>query len=95
MPNVTSNRTVVAAAGTAVALSATPQPARCLIITPIRSNTNLVAIGGADTDATLASEKGVLLKPTDPALILYDVELSKVFVDAVTSGEGVSYSFWY
>lgn len=92
--NISSGRKVVTTHGTRVPLTATPGTicAR-LLITALKSNTNLVAVGGVDVVAALGSEKGILLKAADQPLELSGVDLSRVYIDSITDGEGVTYAY--
>lgn len=94
---VTAGRAVVAAAGTAVPLSADSVAARRVVVTAGAGNTGAVVIGGDGVVAALADRTGTPLFP-DPAegatqATLDGVDdLSKVFVDAVTNDDEVTYT---
>jgi hypothetical protein len=91
--NLTSGRKVVTTAGTAVQLASTRTPAGRVTITALKSNTLQVAIGGSNVLATAGSETGILLAKADQSITFFVDDLSKIWVDAGTSGDGVSYAF--
>jgi hypothetical protein len=94
--NIGTGRKVVTTHGTRVPLAATAGTiAARLIITALKSNTNLVAVGGVAVVAAAGTEQGVLLKATDQPLELSGVDLSRVYIDSITDGEGVSYAYEY
>lgn len=83
---------VVASAGTDVALSTTTACKRA-VIQAQTDNTNLVAVGGAGVDATVATGTGVALAAGD-AFEIEITDLSAIYIDAVVSGEGVRYTYF-
>lgn len=95
--NIGSGNKVVATAGTAVQLSATSVPVKRVIITPFSANTGVVAVGSSNVvaSATLGSQVGmVMIKGANPLELLQE-NLSKIWVDASVSGEGVSFTYEY
>jgi hypothetical protein len=82
---------VVAAAGTDEALAASTA-AKWVMIQAQTDNLNKVAVGATGVDATVATGTGVLLDPGDVVTIPCD-NLADIFVDALTSGEGVRYVY--
>lgn len=91
--NIKGDRKVVVTAGTALVLSATPVPVDYLVITPLHSNTGVVAVAGAEAKATAGSEKGwIAVKDSNP-LVLHNIDLSQIYVDASVNGEGISYVY--
>lgn len=98
-----SGRIIIAAAGTPKQLgkdaATTMTPATGsdgaitrLIVRAIETNTNHVVLGGPGVVAAAATRNGVALAPTGPPLILEDVDdLTDIWVDAITSGEGLSF----
>jgi hypothetical protein len=94
--NIRSGRKTVATAGTAEPLMATNTPVSKVYITPETDNTNPVTVGGADVVGALATRKGVPLDndaTTEQVLVLCDVDLKDVYIDAVTNGEGVTFTY--
>ena len=87
----------VTAAGTAEQLSSTRIECFALTIQAKEDNTNDVCIG--DSTVLCASEPGVMLEareswtPPSPDRRQH-FDLSKIYVDAETNGEGVSYLCW-
>jgi hypothetical protein len=58
----------------------------------LTTNTNNVVVGADNSvRAAAGSETGLLLKPTDPAVWIPVDDVLDLFVDAVTSGEGVAW----
>lgn len=81
----------ITASGTAEALSATHIFARELVLQALETNTAQMIIGHADT-VTHAAKDGVIITALN-VLSLKDVFLDEVFLDAETSGEGVSFMY--
>ena len=88
---IASGRKTITAAGTAEALS-TSTSCRLITITALFSNTGVVCVGGSGVIATSGSRTGVILSPGDSYELAID-NLSKVYVDASISGEGVSFAY--
>lgn len=89
---INSGRQTVTTPGTAVALKSIATICSKLIVTAPGSNTNAVYIGGKTVSAQSGSEQGLLLNPTGSAILDID-DLSKVYIDAVTGGEGVTFTW--
>ena len=78
--------------GTAVALASTAA-CRRVIVQALWSNTNPVAVGlAAGVKATVGSEAGIKLNPGGSAAFDID-DIAKVYMDPITSGEGVSFTY--
>jgi hypothetical protein len=92
--NVRDGRKLVTTAGTAVTLAATNTPCMKVEITALESNTDKVVVGGSTVIAALLSRRGVPLDPSQ-TLTLYVEDLLSVYLDAVVSGEGVSYAYYF
>lgn len=98
---VVSGRCVVAAAGTRVQLGGagtTMTPTSIdgsiseLVLRAVETNTNAVVIGGSGVVAAAATRNGVALVPTGSPIVLEDIDdLGDIWVDAITSGEGLSF----
>lgn len=95
---VRSLQKTVAATGTAEQLSATQLLVKKAWFRPLSGNTNPVVIGN-DGAGDVALSNGLVLEPADPPFAVGDVEsrgkdqeldLSSVWVDVTTNGEGVS-----
>jgi hypothetical protein len=92
--NIGTGRKVVTTAGTAVALVSTNTPCRRVDITAETDNTNPVVVGDANVVAAIATRKGTPLA-AGATLTIYVDDLSKVYLDAVTSTEGVTFTYYY
>uniref|UniRef100_A0A6M3KKS2 Uncharacterized protein n=1 Tax=viral metagenome TaxID=1070528 RepID=A0A6M3KKS2_9ZZZZ len=93
---LTSGRKVVAAAGTAVTLESDRREVAVVIITAETgtvANTGYIVVGDSDVDETAATRTGHPLAAGD-SLTLYGVDLSKVYIDAGVSGDGVTFLYW-
>jgi hypothetical protein len=62
-------------------------------VSPLPANTTVVYVGGPNTKATLGSENGIALVPTAAPFAFFTDDLSDIWVDARTNGEGVSFSY--
>lgn len=86
----------VTTAGTRVALSTTSQKAAWIIFKPKAANTNPVFIGGSTVSATsgyiLTNGNNSVTFP--PVADLNGYDLSKIFIDATTNGEGVQFTYF-
>lgn len=78
----------VAIAGTRVQLTTTATPCKKVLITANGANSGNIWVGGA----TVANGRGKQLVPLQDVEIWID-DLSKVYVDATTSLDGVSYVY--
>jgi len=56
-------------------------------------NTNGVAVGASGVDATVATGTGVFLTAGQSIEMFID-NLADIYVDAITNGEGVRYTYW-
>ncbi len=81
---------LITTAGFREPLSVTPLSARKLFIQALASNTTLVFVGDVSVLAAAVSPAGIGLDASE-SLILEDVDLSQVYIDARTAGEGVSW----
>ena len=97
MAGLVTGRKTVTAAGTAEPLSAASVSVRSLWIMAETDNTNPVTVGGSAVVGALATRAGITLRATDPPLKLTSAdgvdELSDVFIDAITNGDGVTYAY--
>ena len=83
--------TTVTTAGTDVVLAAST-PCKIVIIQAQTDNTNPVAVGATGVDATVATGTGILLYPGEVIVLEVD-NLADVFIDSITNGEGVRYTY--
>ncbi len=81
----------VTTAGTDLVLAASTA-CKIVIIQAQTDNTNPVAVGATGVDATIATGTGILLYPGEVITLEVD-NLTDVYVDALTSGEGVRYTY--
>jgi hypothetical protein len=88
-----TGRQVVAASGTPVQLSTTALPCNWVVVTALSTNTNPVVLGGPTVVAAAGTRRGIGLAAgqSTPAIPVSD--LSAVYIDAVTNGEGVSFTY--
>jgi hypothetical protein len=86
---LTNGRKTSTTVGTAVALRTT-LACKWVTVTALRSNTTDVAVGGSGVLATAGSATGVPLAAGESVTIPI-ADAATVFVDVLTSGEGVSF----
>lgn len=85
-------------AGTRVALSDTNLHVARIIIAAETDNTNPVTVGGADVVGALATRVGIPLDvdaTTEQTIEMCDVDLKDIYIDSVTNGEGVTYTYFF
>lgn len=93
-PNVGDGRKTVTVAGTAERLSSSNVNCRKVTIMALLTNTDYVVVGASTVVASEATRRGIPLSAG--MSITLDVEdLYPLYVDAVVSGEGVSYLYQY
>lgn len=90
---IADGRQTVTTAGTAVQLSATSTKCKKIVITAETDNTNPVVVGGSTVVAALATRRGQPLFPAQTGIFHVD-NLNKLYIDAITNGEGVSYAYY-
>lgn len=78
----------VATAGTAVQLSTTDTPCKKVEIYALATNTGNVFVGGT----TVSSARGAVLEQARSVVLWID-NLNKIYVDAASSADGVSYVY--
>lgn len=89
-----SGNATVTNAGTKVQLTATPTVALRLDITANTNNSDAITVGGTAVVGALSGRKGVPLEPT-ATYTFTTVDLSKIWIDSVNNGDGVSYNYWF
>jgi len=89
--SVADNRKTVTTPGTAVALASSTTCKR-IHIQALDTNTNPVVVGGSTVVAASGTRRGIALLPYNSITLSVD-NLSDVYVDAVTAGEGVSFLY--
>jgi hypothetical protein len=90
--SIGSGRKTVTTAGTAVTL-ASSTPAKRVTITALDTNTGVITVGGSGVIAASGTRTGVPLSAGDSYELDID-NLSKVYIDATVSGEGVSFTYF-
>lgn len=92
---VEHGRKTVSVAGNAEALIATETPCRNIHITALEQNKDIVVVGSVGVSAgTDATRTGVAIQGGETIVIEID-DVSKVYIDSVVSGEGVSFVYYY
>ena len=92
--NIADGRKGVTAAGTAERLIAASTAIRKVIINAFPENTDVVVVGASTVVAALATRRGISLSPGE-SVTLRVSDLYNVYADAVVSGEGVSYVYFW
>lgn len=87
---LTDGRKTVTAAGTAEAIRGA-LACKWVLVTALRTNTAQVNVGGAGVLATVGAGTGTSLLAGESVTVPVD-NASKVFVDARTTGDGVSFT---
>jgi len=90
--HIFTGRKQVAAAGTAEALVSLPESISSVAVQGFTTNTGEVCIGDANIVAADGSERGMFLGAGESTTIAID-DLSKLYVDAKVSGEGVTFTY--
>jgi len=88
---VGDGRKVVAAAGTAEALSA-QQDCKSVTIIAETDNTGVISVGGSTVVAALATRRGTPLAAGE-SFSLDIGDLSLVWLDSTVNGDGVTYTY--
>lgn len=86
-------KTVTTAASGPEKLVATTTPVKWVIIESYEDNTSRIALGVAGVDATDGSGEGITLAATSDRITLYNVDLTDIYVDALTDGDGVRFLY--
>lgn len=93
-PNIRDGRKVVTAAGTAERLVSTNTPCRKVTIMAEIDNGDYIVVGDSTVVAALGTRRGIPLSAGSS--ITLDIEdLYAVFIDAVVSGEGVTFMYHF
>ena len=92
--NIVSGTQTVATAGTPVQLVATPTQAKRLDVTAGYNNTDMVTIGGSGVVGALSGRKGVPLASGNTYTFTI-TDVSQIWVDAVHSGDTISFNYFY
>jgi len=86
-------RQVVAEAGTRVQLSSTSTKVSKVVVSAIPTNANYITVGGSTVVAAAGTETGKVLYPGDSETFFVD-NLTKIYIDAVVSGNGCTYIYY-
>jgi len=89
-----NGRGICNAAGTANQVTTTTTPCKVIIFTAETDNTGTIVLGGASIDETLASRSGTPLLAGDSTTMEID-DISKVYIDAATTGDGVTFTYFW
>lgn len=92
--NIGDGLQLVAAAGTAEALVASSTPCRAVLINARPENTGQVVVGSSTVVAAAGTRRGIALVPGG-SVMLRVKDLADLYVDAVVSGEGVSFVYFW
>ncbi len=99
LPNVRDGRKTVTTAGTAVALASSSTPCKKVTVQAFFKNTDVIVLGDSTVVAGDATDsggtrRGVVLLPG--ATVVFDInDLTRLFMDAVVSGEGCSFVYQF
>ena len=91
---IVSGRKAVTVAGTAEKLLASETFCYRIDISADLGNSNPVVIGGSAVVAASGSQKGVVLIPGNDPITILTNDVSKVWVDAQTSGDGACFTYY-
>ena len=95
---IADNRKTVTAAGTAEKILAASTTCIKVIITALESNTDVIVVGGSTVVAGTTEDGGGTRRgtPLDPgqSLEILINDVSKIYIDAVVSGNGVSFVYF-
>lgn len=85
-------RKVVAAAGTAEALSSTTVVVTWIIVTAETNNTGVMTVGASTVVASLTTRRGIPLLAGE-SMLLEAVDIASIYLDATVTGDGVTYLY--
>jgi hypothetical protein len=92
--NFKDGKTTVATAGTRQKL-ASPTPCGKVTVTAREDNSDNIVVGGPTVVALLGPTRSGSVLVQNQSITLEIDDLSKVWLDAVTSGDGVTYSYLF
>ena len=92
--NIGDGLQLVASAGIAEALVATSTEIRAVLVNALPENTGNVVVGSSTVVAASATRRGIALVPGSSVLLRVK-DLADLYVDAVVSGEGVSFVYFW
>lgn len=96
--SISSGRKTVTTAGVPVKLTASATVAKRVEVSALESNTDMILVGGVNVVAGTANDAGgtragIPISAGQTLTIDID-DVSKIYIDAVVSGEGVSYTYF-
>ena len=77
-----------------MALASSYTEAKSLDITANYSNTDMIVVGGSGVVGAAVGRKGVPIAPGNTYTFKV-TDLSKVYIDSVVNGDGVSYNYFW
>lgn len=91
-----NSRVIVFEPGTAVPLYNVSMPVKTVTVAALSGNTTAIHIGGANVRARAGEANGLPMSGgTRPDMWTWtDVDLSQIYIDAITAEEGVSFLAW-
>ena len=90
---IVSDRTAVSVAGTRVQLSTASVDIFRIDISADVGNADVVVVGDVNVVAASGSQKGTVLFAGNPSVTIYIDNLNKLYVDAITAGDAVTYTY--
>jgi hypothetical protein len=90
--SISDGRKTVTTAGTRVTLVSSATPCKKVDIQALSTNSAVVVVGGSTCVASASTRQGIALNPNDSYSLEID-DVSKVYIDSVVSGEGVSFVY--
>lgn len=91
--NIGDGLQLIAASGTAEALGSST-PCRLVVVSARPENTDVVVVGASTVVAAAGTRRGISLSPGQ-SVSLRVTDIANLFVDAVVTGEGVSYVYFW
>jgi len=89
-----NGRGTCASAGTANQVTTTTTPCKIIVFTAETDNTGVIVLGGSGIDETVASRSGTPLLAGDSMTMEID-DVSKVYIDAAVTGDGVTFTYYW
>ena len=90
---IVSDRTAVPSAGVRVRLSTTSVSIFRIDVSADVGNDEVVVIGDENVVAASGSQKGTVLFAGNPSITIYIDDLNKLYVDAISAGDAITYTY--
>lgn len=90
---IVSGTKTVTTAGTAVQVTATPTTIKSIYVSADMGNVKSIVVGDSSVVAALSSQRGIQLIPGATPIKLDINDLSLLWVDALSSGDKLSYAY--